>query len=249
MKLFDEEHLQQVAAVRFPLFNHEQPSNEGVGAKMLVYLQVLERTLSPKVARQEACLSMLGYQDCTLRSLWFCKMINAVAVFSQDEAVWTAISRAVGHTKADADGNTLTDPDGKVLKFGVSDAAAKMVVEDRLRIAQVQAPVELLAEVADALPLLPSNIGQHRQLQIDELKRSLLALAPACAAGDRQAIDTQVKIHDRLAKLMGTDQPKQIVNFSSNGQARLSDDELYAIAAGNVVQLRKGDDGTFEAER
>ena len=249
MKLFDEEHLQQVAAVRYPLFNHEQPPCEGVGAKMLAYLQALERTLSPKASRQESGLSMLGYEDCSLRSLWFCKMVNSIAAYSQDEAVWTTISRANGNTKPDEHGVPMTDADGKVLKFGVSDAAAKIVVEDRLRAAQLKpVPRDVFGEVANDLQLLPSNISQHRQLQIDDCRMALNALRPAVRAGDRQAIDSFTKVQDRLAKLQGTDAAiKQEVTYTNGSLQRLSDDELYALAAQDLTLL-KGQDGIFSAD-
>lgn len=242
MKLFDEQHLAKVEQCNHPLYENGPPPDDGqVGSKMLSYLVALERTLSPKAARSESGLSMLGYEDCTMRSSWFCRMVNNVAAFSQDEAVWTAISRANGHTKADGNGSPLLDADGKVLKFGVSEVASRMVVEDRLRTAQVvQLP---RGDGPEMPPLLPSNINQHRQMQIDDCHLALNALRPAVQAGDRQAIDSFVKVQDRLAKLSGADAPKTTVSYVGGNANRLSDDELMSIAAGQT--LVEGPDGVF----
>lgn len=250
MKLFDEQHLERVAQHAFPLYENGPPPDDGeVGSKMLSYLVALERTLSPKAARAESGLSMLGYEDCTYRSAWFCRMVNSIAAFSQDEAVWTAISRANGHTKADETGAPVKDADGKVLKFGVSEVASKMVVEDRLRTAQVvQLPRES-GQPGEQPDFNSLNREDHRQLQVAECRRALLSLQPQVDAGDRQAIDTMVKVQDRLAKLLGTDQPRLIANFNTvDNISRLSDEELIRIATHGLT-LVKGADGTYSDEK
>ena len=84
-------------------------------------------------------------------------------------------------------------------------------------------------------------------------------MRPAVLAGNRQAADSFVKIHDRLAKLLGTDAPKQSVTFTGGNVARMSDAELEYIARGGLTlagvgervlpdELIQGPDGTF-AER
>jgi hypothetical protein len=243
MKFFDEVHLQRVATTPHPLFGNEMPpADGGTGSKMLAFVEGLQSSLSLRETMKRVGCSLGAYEDFCNRSLWFCRSINAIAAHAQDEAAWVQLSQALGAVKADDNGNALLDAEGKPVRSGVSDAAAKLVVQHRMGTMTLPA----LPPLADVPPLLPSNVAEQRQLQINNLHRSLLALQPACDAGDRQAIDTQIKLQDQLSKLQGTHAPKVAISYAGDGRlARLSDAELEAIARGGLTLVAsQQDDGS-----
>lgn len=101
------------------------------------------------------------------------------------------------------------------------------------------------AAVADFSQLSKED---HRQLQIAEQNAIINAHRAASNAGDAKASEVIIKASDRLAKLLGTDQPRLVANFHSTGELnRLSDEELEHIARGGLT-LIQGEDGTFAAD-
>lgn len=160
------------------------------------------------------------------RSPWFIERINAI-IDEKTAELWIAsLQRSIGYAREDDNGKIKLDANGAVVRHGASDNMAKYFLDLSID----RSPVAPTGDYPG--PLLPSNIDQHRQLQIDDCRMALDALRPAVRAGDRQAADSFVKIHDRLAKLSGTDAPKQSVTYigGSDAMARLSDEQLEAIA-------------------
>lgn len=89
---------------------------------------------------------------------------------------------------------------------------------------------------------------EHRQLQIAEQYAVIAAHRPASLAGDAKASEVIIKASDRLAKLLGTDQPRLVANFNTDVGAihRLTDAELEQIARRGLT-LTQGEDGTYAA--
>ncbi len=203
----------------------------------------------------QAAQAVSGIDDHTLelylcRSPWFCERINFAVNKMLAEMKISAISRAIGFTKTDSEtGKPEEDATGRIKRYNASDALAQTF----LRPGSVGG-VDLTEEAAQQDfpdPLLPSNIDLHRQQQLNSLHRAMLALQPQVDAGDRQAIDTLIKLQDQVAKLSGTHAPKQSVTYlNTDGTAnlsKLSDAELDSVARQGLT-LVQGADGTYRAD-
>lgn len=91
---------------------------------------------------------------------------------------------------------------------------------------------------------------EHRRLQVAEQYAIINAHRPASLAGDAKASEVIIKAGDRLAKLLGTDQPRLVANFHSMDIKRLSDAELEALAVSGIrergQEMVQREDGTYE---
>lgn len=259
MKVFTNTHLTRVRNRQDAFWRNGPPpeylpaeqvaSNAGwfYAQKAVAFLAALERTHSIRASKKEVEMDNLTYMTLAERSAWFCESINRVAGEMTHEMLFTAPARATGRPALDEEGNMKTDAFGRLIYEGGSVPLTVALMNGSAgNIDALDGGHPLDGDLPP--PLLPSNIAEQRQLQINNLHRSLLALQPACDAGDRQAIDTQIKLQDQLSKLQGTHAPKVAISFM-NGPGvvhRLSDDELNAIAAGRT--LTQGADGTYAAE-
>ena len=101
----------------------------------------------------------------------------------------------------------------------------------------------------DGADLSQLSREEHRQLQIAEQYAVITAHRPASLAGDAKASEVIIKASDRLAKLLGTDQPRLVANFNTDVGAihRLTDAELEQIARRGLT-LVQGDDGTYSED-
>ena len=223
------------------------PDDDVYHEPLVMFIKTFERTGSMKMARRDAKLLATEVDRFIGQSPWFCQQINAAINETRREMIVSSLTRATGYTREDPEtGKHVVDADGRVIYFNASDAMAKLWLESPVPESGAirQATDE---ESANGLgPLLPSNIDAHRQLQIDDCRLALDALRPAVRAGDRQAIDSFTKVQDRLAKLSGTDAPRQSVTYigGSDAMGRLSDEQLEAIAH-RGLDLVQGPDGTY----
>lgn len=225
------------------------PEDDVYNGPLMTFIKTFERTGSIKMARRDSKLLAAEVDRFIGQSPWFCQQINAAINETRREMIVSSLTRATGYTKEDPEtGKHVVDADGRVIYFNASDAMARLWLESPVPESGAIRQVTDGENADDPGPLLPSNVDQHRQLQIDDCRLALDALRPAVRAGDRQAIDTFTKVQDRLAKLSGTDAPKQSISYIGGGAlARLTDDELHAIAAGGVA-LVKGPDGVYSAD-
>lgn len=225
------------------------PDDDIYHGPLMKFVDVFSRTGSIKMARRESKLLATEVDRFIGQSPWFCQQLNAAINEAHREMVVSSLTRATGYTRTDPQtGKHEVDADGRVIYFGASDAMARVWLESPVPGAGTVQQTEGAEPQADALPpLLPSNIAEHRQLQIDDCRMALDALRPAVRAGDRQAIDTFTKVQDRLAKLSGTDAPKANITYINTATNRLSDAELEVIARGGLT-LTQGEDGTYSAQ-
>lgn len=208
------------------------------------FIRDLGRLMSLTDAMEKHSIDPVQWEFLVSRSPWFVNAVNQVLEIKRMDAMLVARQRAIGHKVVDDKGEVLVDADGVPIRKGFDAGMARffLEVDEKQRLAYFSDGNPADADYPP--PLLPSNINEQRQLQINNLYRSLLALQPACDIGDRQAIDTQIKLQDQLSKLQGTHAPKATVTYSVGGTAALSDDELMAIAAGKTLTL--GEDGVYE---
>lgn len=224
------------------------PDDDVYHGPLMKFVETFSRTGSIRMARRESKLLATEVDRFIGQSPWFCQQLNAAINEAHREMIVSSLTRAAGYTQTDPEtGKHRVDADGRVMYFDASDAMARIWLENRAPGAgTVQQIEDAESKTGNPPPLLPSNVNEHRQLQIDDCRMALDALRPAVRAGDRQAADTFVKLQDRLAKLSGTDAPKQSVTYVTGGMATLSDAELEAIARGQTLTL--GEDGTYAAD-
>jgi hypothetical protein len=111
--------------------------------------------------------------------------------------------------------------------LGITDSAAHKLVK--------QALADRATQTADGVDAL-------RQLEDMKLDAMELAITKLVSAGNLGAIDRQLRIMDRRAKLHGLDAPTKAVNQNWD-MADFSDDELAEIAAGAepaTVKAKRG---------
>ena len=211
-------------------------------ARLAEFFEQLTLTMSPIHAKKWVAMSDDEFSTLIHRSPWFCERMNAVVEEKMAELTFASLQRAIGHTVLDdTTGKPKTDASGAFIRKGASDVAMKMFMEQGIVEAsrEVQHQSGQPGEQPDFNNL---NREDHRQMQVAECRRALLSLQPQVDAGDRQAIDTMVKVQDRLAKLLGTDQPRLIANFNTDASVhRLTDAELeYFIRQGLEEERREG---------
>lgn len=225
------------------------PEDDVYHGPLTMFIKTFERTGSMKLARRDAKLLATEVDRFIGQSPWFCQQINAAINETRREMIVSSLTRATGYTREDPEtGKHVVDADGRVIYFNASDAMARLWLESPVPDSgAIRQATDDGDSAPDPGPLLPSNVDQHRQLQIDDCRMALDAIRPAVRAGDRQAADTFVKLQDRLAKLSGTDAPKQNITYigNSGALARLSDDELHAIAASGQTLIPNAD-GVYE---
>ena len=237
MKVINYERMMQLRGKRSMLWDGgPPPSNSQYAIRIKDFVAEFAAQLALRPAMQASGFDYQDFQMLCGCSPWFCEQINGIIEVAEIDVVASAVSRAAGRLATDEEGNTV--------RVGASDSLAKYFME------QHGLPALAFDDAAASSlpPLLPSNVNQHRQMQIDDCHMALNALRPAVRAGDRQAIDSFTKVQDRLAKLQGTDAAvKKQVTYDKGGLQRLSDDELYALAAQDVTLL-KGQDGIFRPD-
>lgn len=261
MKVFTNTHLARVRSRQDAFWRNgpppeylkseQVPSNAGwfYAQKAVAFLAALERTHSIRASKTEADMDNFTYMTLAERSAWFCESINRVAGEMTHEMLFTAPARATGQPALDEDGNVKKDAFGRMVYGGGSVPLTIALMNGSVGSIDALDAGLTDADISSVPPLLPSNIDQHRQLQIDDCRLALDALRPAVRAGDQRAIDSFTKVQDRLAKLTGADAPKQTVSYIGGGKLldRLTDEELEAIARGGLT-LKQQQDGTYSAD-
>jgi len=59
--------------------------------------------------------------------------------------------------------------------------------------------------LAKTVEQIAERAGEYRALELERFETISEKLWPACIAGDLQAIDRYIRLHDRMAKLLGID--------------------------------------------
>ncbi len=223
------------------LWNGGPPPDGDFWCFLTDFIRDLGRLMSLTDAMEKHSIDPVQWEFLVSRSPWFVNAVNQVLEIKRMDAMLVARQRAIGHKVKDDNGEVVVDADGVPIRRGFDAGMARffLEVDEKARLAHSQ------SGDADAdFPLLSRE--EYRQAQVADCRRALLSLQPQVDAGDRQAIDTMVKVQDRLAKLLGTDQPRLVATFHTEGVVGLSDEELMAIAAGKTLTL--GSDGVYEAE-
>ncbi|MEM8492160.1 MAG: hypothetical protein AAF756_15170 [Pseudomonadota bacterium] len=93
------------------------------------FLEVFSRCLSPKLACKQAEVSSTTYQKWRSTDVWFAEQLNQVMEDWREELLSAAVTRAIGYTTVDDDGNLTTDASGKVVYHGGSDQLARALLQ------------------------------------------------------------------------------------------------------------------------
>ncbi|MEM6771662.1 MAG: hypothetical protein AAF597_13845 [Bacteroidota bacterium] len=113
------------------------------------FLGVFSRCLSPKLACKQAEVSRKTYQSWRSTDVWFAERLNQIMEDWREELLSSAVTRAIGYTVEDDDGNLATDASGKVVYQGGSDQLARALLQlgnvDRKQGTTVQVNINLEA--------------------------------------------------------------------------------------------------------
>lgn len=93
------------------------------------FLSVFSKCLSPQLACKQANISRATYNRWRSSSPDFCEQLNSVMNDWREELMSSAISRAIGYTRADEEGNLIRDASGKVVYAEGSDSLARQLLQ------------------------------------------------------------------------------------------------------------------------
>ncbi len=122
-KLKEQEHESYVSM----LMNYAE-QKEASDTTKEQWLAVYARSLSPSVACKQIGVSLDTYRRWRNSDPRFCESLNACIEQAKEELVGSVLSRATGYTRLDEDGKLEEDAEGKIIRYGASDALAKAVL-------------------------------------------------------------------------------------------------------------------------
>lgn len=92
------------------------------------FLDTYRRTGSAAVACKRAGVSVYEYARWKSVDADFAERLNAITEHWQEELVASVVTRAIGYTAVDDEGNIIVDAEGRVVRHGASDQLAKSLL-------------------------------------------------------------------------------------------------------------------------
>jgi hypothetical protein len=93
------------------------------------FLSVFALCLSPRLACKQADVSLQTYQRWRSSDSWFAEQLNTVMDDWREELLSSAVTRAIGYTRADENGELVRDASGKVIYTDGSDSLARQLLQ------------------------------------------------------------------------------------------------------------------------
>jgi len=143
------------------------------------FLNLFAKCLSPSLACKQAGISQATYAKWRSTDVHFAERLNEIMEGWRAELLSSAVTRAIGYTAVDDQGNTQTDASGKVVYHGASDQLAKALLalgadEQKKSEAAVSVTINLAAFGASELPTVIAQNYEHIEVEgeVKELEAS-----------------------------------------------------------------------------